>query len=319
MSNLQKDLQRMQKQVTRGAMSRREFLSRASAMGLMAAAPLLYNEAAQAAPKKGGVYRVGLPAANTGDTLDSGLNSDHYMITMNQGAVKNAMVEVDAKGQAVPELAESLEPSADAKTWVAKLRQGVEFHSGKTLDADDVIASIAWHSREGSTSAANAVAKSMGNIRKDGPNTVIFELESGNADFPYLLSDYHILIGPADSSGNIDWEAGDGTGAYSIKSFEPGVGTHLIRNPNYWKEGRGHFDECRLIAINDAAARMNAMATGQVDAIARTDLKTVGMLKKKPGVEILQVAGTKHFTYPMDVRQGKIQRQQRSDGAEVGN
>ena len=146
----------------------------------------------------------------------------------------------------------------------------------------------------------------MGNIRKDGPNTVIFELESGNADFPYLLSDYHILIGPADSSGNIDWEAGDGTGAYSIKSFEPGVGTHLIRNPNYWKEGRGHFDECRLIAINDAAARMNAMATGQVDAIARTDLKTVGMLKKKPGVEILQVAGTKHFTYPMDVRQGKF-------------
>jgi peptide/nickel transport system substrate-binding protein len=146
----------------------------------------------------------------------------------------------------------------------------------------------------------------MGNIRKDGPNTVIFELESGNADFPYLLSDYHILIGPADSGGNIDWEAGDGTGAYSIKSFEPGVGTHLIRNPNYWKEGRGHFDECRLIAINDAAARMNAMATGQVDAIARTDLKTVGMLKKKPGVEILQVAGTKHFTYPMDVRQGKF-------------
>ena len=115
MSNLQKDLQRMQKQVTRGTMSRREFLSRASAMGLMAAAPLLYNEAAQAAPKKGGVYRVGLPAANTGDTLDSGLNSDHYMITMNQGAVKNAMVEVDAKGQAVPELAETLEPSADAK------------------------------------------------------------------------------------------------------------------------------------------------------------------------------------------------------------
>ena len=306
MSNLQKDLQRMQKQVTRGTMSRREFLSRASAMGLMAAAPLLYTEAAQAAPKKGGVYRLGLPAANTGDTLDSGLNSDHYMITMNQGAVKNAMVEVDAKGQAVPELAETLEPSADAKTWVAKLRQGVEFHSGKTLDADDVIASIAWHSREGSTSAANAVAKSMGNIRKDGPNTVIFELESGNADFPYLLSDYHILIGPADSSGNIDWDAGDGTGAYSIKSFEPGVGTHLIRNPNYWKEGRGHFDECRLIAINDAAARMNAMATGQVDAIARTDLKTVGMLKKKPGVEILQVAGTKHFTYPMDVRQEKF-------------
>ena len=60
MSTLQKDLLRMQKQVTRGTMSRREFLSRASAMGLMAAAPMLYNQAAQAAPKKGGVLPRGI-------------------------------------------------------------------------------------------------------------------------------------------------------------------------------------------------------------------------------------------------------------------
>ena len=303
MSTLQKDLQRMQKQVTRGTMSRREFLSRASAMGLMAAAPMLYSQAAQAAPKKGGVYRMGLGGANTGDMLDPADNGDTFMINMNMGGCRNALVEVNANGQAVPELAESLEPSADAKTWVVKLRKGIEFHSGKTFDADDAIASIEHHRGEDSTSDAKSVANSMGSISKDGPNTLIFDLESGNVDFPYLLSDYHILMGSADKSGHVDWASGDGTGSFVVKEFEPGVRGHLVRNPNYFKPGCANFDEVKITAINDPAARMNAMATGQFDAIVRCDLKTAPMLEKKDGISVIQVSGTKHFTYPMDVRQ----------------
>jgi peptide/nickel transport system substrate-binding protein len=296
------EIQKLQKRVTNGTVGRREFLMAASAMGLAATAPALYAKAAYATPKRGGVYRVGIPAANTGDNMDSGTNSDAFMINMAQGAVRNCVTEVDANGAALPELAESLEPSADAATWVVKVRKGVEFHSGKTLDADDIIASIEHHRGEGATSAAKSVAESMGKIKKDGPNTLIFELESGNADFPFLLTDYHITIGPADKEGNIDWQSGDGTGPYSIKEFEPGVGSHLIRHPNYFKEGEGNFDEVRMVAINDAAARMNAMATGQVDAIVRCDLKTAHLLDKKPGVDVIQVSGTKHYTYPMDVR-----------------
>ena len=208
-----------------------------------------------------------------------------------------------ANGQAVPELAENLEPSADAKTWVVKLRTGIEFHSGKTFDADDAIASLEHHRGEDSTSDAKSVANSLGNIRKDGQNTLIFELESGNADFPYLLSDYHLLMGSADSSGKVDWASGDGTGAFVVKNFEPGVRSHMVRNSNYWKPGCANFDEIKITAINDAAARMNAMVTGQMDAIVRCDLKTAPMLEKKAGISVIQVSGTKHFTYPMDVRQ----------------
>ncbi|MFV2031263.1 MAG: ABC transporter substrate-binding protein [Gammaproteobacteria bacterium] len=296
------EIKKLQKRVTNGGMNRREFIKAASAMGFALAAPTLYSQAAYAAPKKGGLYRIGLPAANTGDNFDTATNSDAFMINVAQGAVRNTVTEVTAEGKAIPELAESLEPSADAATWVVKVRQGVVFHSGKTLDADDIIASIEHHRGEGSTSAAKSVAESMGKIKKDGKNTIIFELESGNADFPFLLSDYHITIGAADSSGKIDWQAADGTGPYSVKSFEPGVGANLLRNPNYFKPDEGNFDEVKAIAINDLAARMNAMTTGQVDAIVRADLKTAHLLDRKPGVSVLQVAGTKHYTYPMDVR-----------------
>ena len=107
------------------------------------------------------------------------------------------------------------------------------------------------------------------------------KLESGNADFPYLLSDYHLLMGSTDSSGKVDWASGDGTGAFVVKSFEPGVRSHMVRNDNYWKPGCANFDEVKLTAINDAAARMNAMATGQVDAIVRCDLKTAPDAREK--------------------------------------
>ncbi len=299
--SLDKQIKKLQKQVSDNQLSRRGFMKGAVALGVGAMAPSLYSEAAKAAPKVGGTYRMGLGGANTGDSMDPATTSDTFMLNMNHGAVRNQLVRVNENGEAVAELAASLEPSADAATWRVKMKQGIEFHSGKTLTLDDVVASIEHHRGEDSTSAAKSVAESMGEISKDG-DSLVFSLQSGNADFPYLLSDYHILIGNADASGAIDWASGDGTGAYVMGEFEPGVRATMTRNPNYFIENEGNFDEVHMTAINDTAARMNAMVTGQVDAIVRCDLKTAGLLEKKPDVDVLQVTGTKHFTFPMDIR-----------------
>ena len=120
MSKVDYEIRKLQKRVINGGMNRREFIKAATAMGFVATAPALYSHAAYATPKKGGTYRIGLGGANTGDMLDPADNGDTYMINMNMGGCRNALVEVNADGQAVPELAESLEPSADAKTWVVK-------------------------------------------------------------------------------------------------------------------------------------------------------------------------------------------------------
>ena len=76
------EIQKLQKRVTNGGMSRREFIQAATAMGFAAAAPALYSKAAYATPKKGGHYRIGIPAANTGDNFDTGTNSDSFMINV---------------------------------------------------------------------------------------------------------------------------------------------------------------------------------------------------------------------------------------------
>ena len=70
----------------------------------------------------------------------------------------------------------AIESNATADEWAFTLKKGIEFHNGKTLDADDVIASIDIHRGEDSKSNAKSAVKPIEEIRKDGPNRVIFKL-----------------------------------------------------------------------------------------------------------------------------------------------
>ena len=198
----------------------------------------------------------------------------------------------------VGELAESWTASDDATQWTFKLRSGVEFHNGKTMDADDVVASINHHRGEDSTSAAKSILDAVEDIKAVGKDSVTVTLSGGNADLPFLMSDYHLVILPA-SEGTVDWQSGTGTGSYSLTSFEPGVSATAKRNPNYWKAGRGHFDEIELIGIQDVVARTNALMTGEIDVMSTVDLKTVNRLRQKGGIRVEQSTGTSHKTFTM--------------------
>ncbi len=292
------DLKKLERLLSEGKISRREFLTRTTAIGAAAAvAPTLLIGEAQAAPKRGGHFKAGIGSGSTTDSLDPGTYSDTYMQQLGFSH-HNYLTEVDHTGAAQPELAESIEPSADATTWVVRLRKGIEFHNGKTMTADDVVASYNWHRGEDTKSAAKGVVEAVQDIRTDGPNTVVFELNQGNADFPYIMSDYHIPVMPS-AGGKVDATSGIGTGGYVIKEFQPGVVARLERNPNYWKPDRAHFDSVELLAIKDVVARTNALATGEIHLMDRCDLKTVHLLKRNRDVSIEQHTGTQHYSIPM--------------------
>jgi len=126
------------------------------------------------------------------------------------------------------------------------------------MDANDVVESFRHHMGEDTQSAAKGIIQPVKDVRADG-DSVVFELEAGNADFPYLVSDYHLNICPAKDEGGIDWESGIGTGGYALESFDPGVRALVKRNPNYWKDGHAHFDEVETLQVADATARTSAL------------------------------------------------------------
>ena len=287
--------------IPEGGLPRRDFLKYSAAAAAIAGAFSLGlplgGYAAEATPKPGGTLRLGLAGGSTTDSKNPGSWVDTFTF-IGFSAVYNTLTEISVEGTAIPELAERWESSPDAKVWTFTLRQGVTFHNGKSLTADDVVASIQHHLGEKSTSAAKTVLGDVAKVHASAPDTVVFELHSGNADFAYVVADYHLVIMPA-KDGLADWQAGVGTGGYRIKSFEPGVRMDLERSPDYWKPGRAHFASAELIAIADGAARVNALVTGKVDVINKVDLKTVALLKRNPKLVIEETKGAQHYTFPM--------------------
>jgi len=294
-------IDRLTRLYSAGKLDRREFMQGAVAAGLtIAGATSIGASAAAAAPKRGGTVRVGLVGASTTASHDPATYTDIFTELGMTGGVHNNLAEIDANGNAVPELAESFESSLDAKTWTIRIRKGVEFHNAKSLTAEDAVASLNHHLGEESKSPAKPLFSDVESIEAVDDGTMVIKLTSGNADFPYVLADYHLPIMPS-RDGKLDWADGIGAGGYVLKQVDWGVRMQLERNPNYWKgDTRSHFDAAELVAISDATARQTALMTGSVDVINRVDPLTVRLLERNPDIEIDNVTGNQHFSIPMD-------------------
>jgi peptide/nickel transport system substrate-binding protein len=295
------DIKDLVKATKQGTLDRREFIKRAGALGLAApfATSLLSQSVQAATPKKGGRCVLGLGYGSTTDSLVPGQDENGFVSSVSWG-FRNQLTEIDSNGKTIPELAESYEASADAKTWTFKLRKGVEFHNGKTMTADDVIPSFNVHRGEDTKSAGKAFLTSVVSITKKGKYEVEFKLEEGNADFPSIASSGQFPIVPA-KDGELDWQSYVGTGGYTLEKFEPGVRASLKRAPNYFKSDRAHFDEVELISLLDTTARQNASMNGDVHAISRVDPKTVHLMARVSKLKIVEATGTLHYTFPMRV------------------
>ena len=285
--------------ITNGRLDRRGFLKTTAAGAIAASLPL--GGAMAATPKRGGHLRIGKGHGATTDTLNPGMFENGYTIALTF-AKDGHLTEVLADGSIGPEIAESWEASEDAKIWRFKIRKGVTYHSGKAVTVQDVFASINFHRAEGTTSAAGPLIAAIQDITIEGDDTVIFTLDGGDADFPFIVSDYHLSILPATDDG-IDWKSGDGCGSYKIKSFDPGISTSLERNENHWRDDVAWFESIEMLVLTDQNARTTALVSGDVDTVDKLDLKTIDLLSRYPDLVISSIAGTQHFTFAMDSRQ----------------
>ncbi len=237
------------------------------------------------AQRRGGVLRLGLSGGSVTDSWDPRTHRGTFMRVIGQGAIFDCLTEISATGELTGELAESWESSPDARIWTVTLRRGVVFHDGTRLVADDVLASFDWH--RNAPSPAGPIVGQIDTMRSPGPGQVQFTLAAGNADFPFLMSDPHLLIAPAGRMLE-----GIGTGLYRVQSFDPGVSARLDRVTGHYKDGRaGWFDAVEVLALNDPEKRVAALVEGRVDAINRAD---AGLAAVRD-VALTTVQGTAHL------------------------
>ena len=288
--------QRLVRDAALGGISRREFLARAAAMGIAAptAMAFLSGDAVSATPKKGGHLIVGVNGGSTGETLDPALctNNTCTIVGFQWGS---PLTRFSPDGQVLPFLAKSFEPADGGKRWIFNLRRGITFHNGKEMDSADVVDTLRRHSDENSKSGALGIMQSIMDIQADGKYAVALTLDGPNADLPFLMADYHLLIQPAGSAG----DEGIGTGPYILEEVDHGVRYVSRRNPNYFDPTEGHVESIETLVINDGTARVSALQTGKAHMICRVDPKITGLLAKSPGVKIENVSGRAHYVFLM--------------------
>lgn len=284
----------------RGQLTRRDMLGSTVALGATAALAgmLPAGKARAATPKKGGHMKLASHHGATTDTLNPGLLTNGYQ-WMIQYAIASTLTETLADGTLGPSLATSWESNPDASVWTFDLRKGVEFHNGKTFDAQDVVDSVNFHRSEDLASFVKPLVDQITDIKTDGKYRVAFHLVGGNADFPVTMSSAGFTIFQSDGNGGILWRDGIGTGGYTLKRYDPGVAAELEKFPNYWNDERAHAASIEMLAITDPAARVNALMTGAVHAIDSVELKIVDRLAKAPGIHVEETSGSLHYTFPM--------------------
>ena len=267
--------------IRRGA-TRRELLTMLLAGGVALSAGGLVvgraSNAVAATPKSGGNLKAAGWSSSTADTLDpakASLSTDYVRCC----SLYNRLTFIDKAGVTQMELAESFE-SKDAKTWTVKLRKGVTFHDGKELTADDVVFSLKRHLDPGVGSKVAKIAAQMTGFKAIDKSTVEITLADPNADLPTILALHHFMIV---ADGTTDFSKGNGTGAFVLKTFDPGNRSVVEKNKNYWKSGQPYLDSFEFFAISDDNARVNALLSGDIHYAASINPRSMKLIDGQSG------------------------------------
>lgn len=189
----------------------------------------------------------------------------------------------DENAKPVPELAAGVKVSEDGKTYVFAIRTGVTFHNGKTLDANDVAASLERYRKVG---ASAALLAAIDTIKASGPNEVTVTLKQVQSTFLDNLSSPRapIAIYPAEEAAKPANQINFiGTGPFRFVEYRPDSHVKLARydayvaNPN--ATGRDGFAGKKEVFIDtvtfrfmpEAGARNAAFEAGEVHLVETMD------------------------------------------------
>jgi peptide/nickel transport system substrate-binding protein len=171
-----------------------------------------------------------------------------------------------ADGSVVPGLAESWEISDDGLEYTFTLREGVTFHDGTTMDAEDVKFSLDRILAEDSANAQKALYTAIASVEVVDPKTVKLTLSEPNGNMLFNLAWGDAVIVAPESIENIK-QTPIGTGAFKFVSWTQGDNIQIEKNPDYWGTP-AKLDKATFKFISDPTAAFAAMMAEDVDVFS---------------------------------------------------
>lgn len=273
-------------------LTRRALLARGAAVGGgLALAGGMLPALAEAAtkPKRGGSFRLGVTGGSAKDLID-GQNIVTKPDQARLVAGFETLLAYDMNYKLYNNLAEEFSAKR-ADVWTIRVRDGIEFHNGKTLSADDVIYSIKRLINPKLKLFGGSALSSVdpARIKKLDKRTVRLTLKQKDSTIPDAFGQYIAGMVPV---GYQPYPAKQvGTGPYVLKSFTPGQQSVHTRFANYWRTGQPYFDQVTVTDFADDTARVNALLGGQIDAMTDLPFAQVAIIKGNSKMRVLESEG----------------------------
>jgi len=277
------------------------------ALGLSAAELFAASDAAAfldaTRPKRGGSVVMSMITGGSTETLVPGLGLSLPDIVRAQ-LLYDTPFWVDRNLQAKPRLAEFGEPSRKGSVWTIRLRDGAEWHNGRTVNADDLIYSMrAWtHDKENYTAATARRVIDVKGLRKRDKRTVEVPLNFRVGNLPLVTAYFAFAVIPEGSTPKSLARNPIGTGPWKYKSFTPGKRSVFAANRNYWEHGGPYLDELTIdSSFNDEAARLNSLLSGQSQILQNMPFTQARAQLRGNQVNVLRSHGPTFQTFAMRV------------------
>lgn len=241
-------------------------------------------------PRYGGTLVVGQAGTprSMHDIIDPGLPGIAILNITNEG-----LLGIDAEGKIAPILAADFPEQPDPLTLIFKLREGVTFHSGEPLTAEDVVFTFQRLYQEDSIATFRAVwQENVANVEALDDQTVKFTFNGPwPIAFSFIAGNHAKIVNKSfveaagDQYGVSVW---DGTGPFRVVEWVRDSHVKVVRNDHYWQAGKPYLDAIEFRVIPEPSTQLAAYQTGEVDLLLEPAFGQVGVFERLPDTNVLQ-------------------------------
>lgn len=203
------------------------------------------------------------------------------------GKVYEGLLQFDDDMELAPQLAESWE-QVDDTTYIFKLREGVKFHNGREMTAEDVKYSFDRIKDPETASIGASYFTSVEDIEILGDYEIQFHLSDAYAPFLSYIAHSSAAIVPqevVEEHGDLNQEA-VGTGPFVFEEMVPDTHVILSKNEDYYIEGQPKLDGLKYLTMIDESSRIAAVRTGQIH-LTTVSPESVSLLEANEELEII--------------------------------